>query len=110
MILKILFASVLTLGTLGQYSHYTPSSNTYLLGFAKNFPLFSEFDLFDGPSSVSNAPTTTSTVTPTVEQIMYYNYYAISMYCTYALANLSCAYCLNYKKDVTVHTGNKFVN
>lgn len=101
MILKFVFASVLILGTSG----YTPSSKTYLLGLVKEFPLFNQFNLYDGPSKISNAPTMSASMTPTLEQMMYYNYYSTSMYCPYELANLTCDTCKKFKDDVTVHTG-----
>lgn len=85
---------------------YTPSSDSYLLGLAKYLPLFSSINLFDGPYSVSNAPTTpATTIKPTLKQMKYYNYYAASMYCPYDLDDLSCEYCRKFKNDVDKHTG-----
>ncbi|KAJ6635789.1 Lipase, partial [Pseudolycoriella hygida] len=76
-------------------------SNDYLFGLMKYFPVFKSITHYDGPAEISNAPTDpTTTMLPTLEQMMYYNYYTSSMYCPYDLKNLSCEYCVKFKKDV----------
>jgi len=61
--------------------------------------------LFDGPPEISNAHTRpTKNVSPSVEQMMYYNYWAMSMYYAYDHKNLTCTYCEKVKDDVANHT------
>ncbi|KAJ6635787.1 Lipase, partial [Pseudolycoriella hygida] len=56
-------------------------------------------------SSVCNAPTDPAkTKLPTLEDMMYFNYYAASMYSSFDLKNLTCEYCEKFKNDVIKHT------
>lgn len=90
--------------SLGSLCEYTPSTDA--LALHALLPILSTVDLFDGPPRISNAPTKpTTNLKPTVEQMMYYNYYAASMYCQYQLNDLSCLYCKKFKNDVDKHTG-----
>lgn len=104
MIWALLF--VATLAKVSLTVDYTPSTNTYLLGLTRVLPILDIVNLFDEPYTVSNAETTPTTNSePTVDQMMYYNYYAASMYCPYELKNLTCEYCQKFKNDVDNHTG-----
>ncbi|XP_037038648.1 lipase-like [Bradysia coprophila] len=103
MIFKLYLVTVIVLAVFGE--QYTPGSNEYLLQTLS--PLLNPLNglLFDGPSSASNARTTTRNRNklPTLEQMQYYNYYAASMYYGYGHANLTCDYCLKFKKNVVHH-------
>lgn len=83
-----------------------PGSDQYILSALT--PLLNPLNglLFDGPASVSNAPTVRNrNILPTVRQIRYYNYYTASMYYGYDLENLSCEYCEQFEGDVDDHEG-----
>ncbi|XP_037039210.1 lipase-like [Bradysia coprophila] len=84
---------------------YTPGSDELLLHALT--PLLHPLGglLFDGPASISNAPTTTNqNILPNLDQMMYYNYYAASTYYAYDHDDLSCEYCLKFSGDVDDHT------
>lgn len=56
---------------------YTPSTDAYALSALIPMLSITNF-LFDGPANVSYAPTIpTSNPKPTLQQMMYYNYYAV---------------------------------
>ncbi|OXA43133.1 lipase [Folsomia candida] len=58
--------------------------------------------IFDGPVSVSEAPTQTTRTTPlTIEDLEYYTYFSASMYCPTSLKTLSCCYCGEFNATVT---------
>lgn len=103
MLLTIFLMVMISLAT----SQNTPSNDTYLL--AKLIPVLNPADnyMFDGPSDILNATTSTNTTMPTLKQMMYYNYYAASMYCQYQLQNLSCVFCKKFKGDVDAYRGKK---
>lgn len=89
---------------------YTPSNDTYLL--AKLIPTLNPLNnyMFDGPAEISQAPTSTKTITPNLDQMMYYNYYAAAMYCQYYLEDLSCVFCDKFSDDVSAHAGSIGLN
>lgn len=105
MIFKTFVVAMVVLGTYGQN---LPSADT--LALANLLPYLSPIDnyLFDGPAEIVNAPTTPSTAAkPTLDNMMYYNYYAASMYCQYQLNDLSCKFCQHFKDNVNLYAGNK---
>lgn len=106
MILKLFFVSLLALTTLGQDE---PSADEYLLGIQTLLPGFNAINLFDGPRNVSSAAITTPVMVlkPTLEDMMYYNYYTAAVNCPYQVQNLSCYYCPIIKKDIACYTGSK---
>lgn len=88
--------------TLGQME----SSDTFLSNLSALLPTFDVINLFDGPKNISSAPATpTTTVKPTVQQMMYYNYYTASVNCMYLVDDLSCSYCQKIKGDITKYKG-----
>lgn len=78
---------------------YTASSSQYI------FNLFqpTSLALWDGPLTYSAAPMTSSTVFFPLPEILYYNYFAASVYCTDSLDNLSCCYCSKFNSSVSRH-------
>lgn len=79
---------------------YTPSDDEYLfslLNTEPNRPL----NLWDGPSSLSSAPTTISNTQFTEEELKYYNWFTAAMYCPYSLSDLSCCHCRHFNDSVT---------
>lgn len=91
-------------------AEFTPSKDQYLFTDLIPFLNATKF-LLDGPACVSYAPTTpTTNKKPTLDQMMYYNYYSASMYCQYEINDLSCKYCQKFKKDVATHKGNTLIN
>lgn len=106
MIFKIFLVATMAFGA---YGLNLPSADT--LALAKLIPFLNPLDnyLFDGPAEISHAPTRPSTAKkPTLDKMMYYNYYAASMYCQYKLNDLSCDHCKNFKNDVNSYAGNKY--
>lgn len=104
MLLKVTVVAVLAVTC--SFADYTPSSDTFVLNELIPFLQVGNF-LFDGPAEVSYAPTTpTTNFRPTVNQMMYYNYYSASMYCQYQLNDLSCEHCRKFKGDVNKRKGN----
>lgn len=105
MILKLIFcAIVLASQALGE--EFTPGSDQYLLNALS--PLLSPLKdyVFDGPARISNAPTKTNKNTlPSLDQMMYYNYYSVAAYFPYDQDDLNCEYCLEFKDDVDYHRG-----
>lgn len=88
-------------------AQYTPSADTFVLNTLIPYLNATNF-LLDGPASVSYAPTTPTTNTkPSLEQMMYYNYYCASMYCQYQVIDLSCTYCANFSGDIIKEKCNK---
>lgn len=104
MFLNIFLTLATMLSTSAQYT-YTPSNDTYLL--AKLIPILSPVNnyIFDGPADISQAKTSTRTIKPSLEQMMYYNYYSAAMYCQYNLNDLSCVFCDKFRNDVDDFTG-----
>lgn len=92
------------LSTSAQYT-YTPSNDTYLL--AKLIPILSPVNnyMFDGSPEITQCKTSTRTIKPSLQQMMYYNYYSAAMYCQYYLNDLSCVFCEKFRNDVGAHTG-----
>lgn len=99
-------AIILVLMGLSASAQYTPSIDQYI--FNDLLPLLHlDGFLLDGPDYVSYAPTTpTTNAKPTLQQMMYYNYYSASMYCQYQLSDLSCEYCNKFNGDVDMRKGN----
>ncbi|OXA44939.1 lipase [Folsomia candida] len=96
-----LFVSLTSAQTCGHLDVFTPSDDTLI--FAQ-FPLqlAHPLALFDGPASISAAPTeTVRTVSMTTEQIKYYNYFSAAVYCPTSLKTLSCCYCGHFNSTVT---------
>lgn len=84
---------------------HTPSTDQYL--FTQLSEKINYIDLFDGPASVSQASAISAKTTqPSLDEIMYYNYFSASVYCSYQLEDLSCKYCQKFKSDISYHTGN----
>lgn len=84
---------------------YTPSKDTFILNDLIPFLNATQF-LLDGPAAVSYAPTTpTTNLKPSLNKMMYYNYYSASMYCQYEINDLSCTYCEKFRRDVNMHKG-----
>ncbi|XP_037038368.1 lipase-like [Bradysia coprophila] len=101
MFLKLTFC-VIALASTALAEEYTPGSDEYLLNAL--VPLLSPLNAFDGPAYISNATTRPNKNTlPTVDQMMYYNYYAESAYYVYDHDDLTCDSCLEFKDDVTYH-------
>ncbi|KAJ6641353.1 Tonsoku-like protein, partial [Pseudolycoriella hygida] len=92
-----------TYNSLLKTTTFTPSNDTYLL--AELIPILRPLNnyMFDGPAHISQAPTSTKTTTPTLDEMMYYNYYAASMYCQYYLNDLSCVFCDKFRADVDAY-------
>lgn len=87
------------------FADYTPSTDDFILNTLIPYLNVTNF-LLDGPASVSYALTTpTTNGKPTLEQMMYSNYYSASMYCQYQLSDLSCEYCAKFKGDVAKRKG-----
>ncbi len=88
-------------------SSHTPGTDEYVLGVLS--PLVNPLAgwLFDGPGSISNAPTKQNkNIQPSLEQLKYYNYYSAAMYYGYGHHDLSCDYCLKFRCDVDEHDSN----
>lgn len=82
------------------------STDEFLLNLSELLPTFNPINLFDGPTYISNAPATpTTTVKPTVQQMMYYNYYTASVNCMLLVNDLSCSYCQKIKGDINMYKG-----
>ncbi len=63
--------------------------------------------VFDGPASISNAPTTKNrNKLPKLKQLQFYNYYSAAMYYGYGLKNMTCEYCLKFSGDVDQYRSN----
>ncbi len=101
-------AIILLLMGMNVLAQTTSSTDTYI--FTEFLPLLHLGGfLLDGPANFSNAPTTpTTNYKPTLQQMMYYNYYSASMYCQYQLKSLSCEYCKKFKGDVNTWKGDDF--
>lgn len=84
---------------------YTPSVDQYFL--RRFIPLLGPFKglVFDGPQSISNAPTKykTRNKLPTLKQMQYYMHCAGSTYFGFNLKKLDCEYCEKFKRDVKRH-------
>lgn len=104
MFLKLSFVMLITVGAFGEKN--TNESYQHLLQAL--VPMFNPLNglSFDGPASISNAQTTVNkNKFPTLEQMMYYNYYAASTYYGYDHDDLTCEYCFKFKDDVCDHKG-----
>lgn len=103
---KLIFVILTALGTFGM--EYTIESDENLVTALLN--PFKGLSL-DAPASISNARTTKNrNKLPSLEQMKYYNYYAVSMYYGYDHDDLSCKYCLKFRDDVWKHQGNYWKN
>lgn len=104
MFLEIILLPIISALT-SAMAQYTPSTDAYAL--ARLIPMLNATNfLFDGPANICYATTTAATnLKPTLQQMMYYNYYAASMYCQYQLSDLSCEYCQKFKYDVDLFKG-----
>jgi len=60
-------------------------------------------DPYNGPLKLSGAPCKTSNTIPSVEDLMFYNNLAGSMYCGNELEAMNCTLCKNYNTQVTYH-------
>lgn len=104
---SIIFLNLMVFGAFGH--DYTPGAEDYLLKFL--IPFLNPTRTFDGPKSISSQLTTlSSNRLPTIDQMMYYNYYAASTYYIYDHGDFSCKWCLKVKPDLTDYEGNRNVN
>lgn len=98
---------LLLMGLNGLLAQSTSSTDTYIFNDLLPLLHLGGF-LLDGPANISYAPTTpTTNLKPTLQQMMYYNYYSAAMYCQYQLDDLSCSYCNKFKGDVFMRKGNE---
>jgi len=94
-----LVIAVMTLRTLGQN---LPSNDT--LAVLALFPNSSMTNFLDGPGSVSHQLTTPTTNSePSLQDLIYYNYYAAAVYCVDG-KGLNCSSCQNFKNDIYNYT------
>lgn len=85
---------------------YTPGENEYLLEALSPVLSVLKYYVFDGPANITNAPTEENrNELPSVDQMMYYNYYCAATYDGYGLENLDCEYCKKFKDSVVYHQG-----
>lgn len=112
MIWQLIFVSMLVLNTLGEDNGNLPSAEDYLSGIQQLIPTFNVINVFDGPSSISSAKITSSikVMQPSVEQMMYYNYYTSAVNCAFIMKNLNCFYCERIKGDIKDYICNNFNN
>lgn len=106
---KFLFVILSVIKTFAEISAevYTPETDAYVLSALQPLlnPLLGEL-IFDGPHSISNAPTRPSkNKLPTLKQMKYYMNYAAATHFAYNHKNLDCEYCLRFKKDIADHKG-----
>ncbi|KAG4079712.1 hypothetical protein HA402_009098 [Bradysia odoriphaga] len=103
MILKL--NNVLILVSYVFCEQYTPGLDEYLLQALSTMLRSLQGHLFDEPAHILNAPTKPNrNKLPTLDQMMYYNYYSMATYYGYDHANLTCKYCLKFRDDVADHT------
>lgn len=61
---------------------------------------------YNGPTTISQAPTSPSkNILPTEAKMRYYNYYAQAAYCTDQLKSLNCDDCQYFKSDINTNNG-----
>lgn len=95
----------IALCALGQY---IPSNDTLALAVLIPFLSPANNYMFDGPASISHASTTpTTSQTPTLAQMQYYNYYSACVDCQYQVNDLDGPFCQIIKKDVYTSKGNE---
>lgn len=88
------------------------SGTEYLAGIQNLLPELNYVNLFDGPSSVSSAPITSSVqiTRPTRQEMVYYGYYTASVNCAYGTMKMDCNYCKKIIGDIVDFVGTKSIH